>query len=268
MMTMRFTKISSPSSPLLSPTPLLFSSHLHSHTNPLYRITRPMTFASIAINFAATTTLLGDNRAVHRQTGLKDHQSINYLVRRAADAFTMETFPQWVRRKGLPDKESHRLPLVEDGLRVWAIFSNFTQRLVDIYFGKERTTKELLKSNATKEHWSQIKQYWLNVNRRYHDPEGHLGLRLNHDSDSSPSASEQVFYRDKPEEEKVQFDGPDRIKDGRKNKNYRDYGMKELKGSKHLALYLAHSLFGVTAWHEVLGNAAEYTNYRGTDTRM
>ena len=31
---------------------------------------------------------------------------------------------------------------------------------------------------------------------------------------------------------------------------------------------LTHALFTVSAWHEVLGNANEYTDFRGADTRI
>ena len=234
------------------------------------RFLRPLTFRSITINDAAINTLLAEYGSVQRQTSLYEIGSLRIAIRRAADAYRFLSFPDWVETKKLAAAETDALPLVEDGRRLWNIYETFVTKLVDTFVPSDA-------SDWAPEDKGAIDRFFKAINAKYHDPDGVMGRRRATLLDTGKK--DWRFYRD--------------YNLGDHPKGY--FGIPELttaaaaaaagaggagaggsggdkahhRGNKqNITRVLTHALFTVSAWHEVLGNANEYTDFRGADTRI
>ena len=102
-------------------------------THPLRRFLRPFCFRSAKINDMAAQALLPECGFVHRAISL-DYQGLCTLLGRGLGSWRYLPFPAFVASKGLPPDVERSLPMVEDGLELWAVLSKFTAAFVDVFY--------------------------------------------------------------------------------------------------------------------------------------
>eukprot|EP00947_MAST-08B_sp_MAST-8B-sp1_P004011 g4011.t1 len=105
--------------------------------HPLRQFLRPFSYAAIMINWAATTTLEGEKKAVHRRSGLTAEALDRILVehpQHPVTGFKYGTFEDWVKKKQLTDADAADLPLVEDGRKLEKVIKDYVTAFVDMFW--------------------------------------------------------------------------------------------------------------------------------------
>jgi hypothetical protein len=100
--------------------------------HPIYRLMRPFTIKSVAINEHAIHSILGDSGILLHGSALT-YGSLKRLYRSANDGYKHIPLPQLLTSRGLAS-EAANVPYVEEGLRVWKIISDFVTHYVELYY--------------------------------------------------------------------------------------------------------------------------------------
>ncbi|KAF0713354.1 hypothetical protein As57867_004376, partial [Aphanomyces stellatus] len=98
--------------------------------HPLRRLLKPFTFRAVAINRAASRSLMWSKAYMHRALALTE-AGLTQMWQYAADSFKFEPFPETVARQRV---DTFPLPFHEDGSSYWTIVRGFVGDYVNLYY--------------------------------------------------------------------------------------------------------------------------------------
>jgi hypothetical protein len=123
-------------------------------THPLRIFITPYLFGSISINKSAIVNLVSERGAVVRIGSIELDQT-GFLIEALADQYRYETFPQMLSAKGeFPPGMLDSMPMVEDGLKLWAVIQNHVRSYVGLYYDSEKRVTE---DPDVREFWAKAK---------------------------------------------------------------------------------------------------------------
>lgn len=103
--------------------------------HPIYRLFRPFTIKTVAINEHAAHSILGDSGILLHGSALT-YGSLKRLYRNAHDTYEHLPLPDLMAKRGLVGG-TEDLPYVEEGLRFWKIIADFVNRYVGLYYADD-----------------------------------------------------------------------------------------------------------------------------------
>ncbi|KAF0699130.1 Aste57867_10286 [Aphanomyces stellatus] len=98
--------------------------------HPLRRLLKPFTFRAVAINRAASRSLMWSKAYLHRSLALTE-AGLAQMWRYATESFKFEPFPDTIARQGV---DTLPLPFHQDGLDYWNIVRIFVNDYVNLYY--------------------------------------------------------------------------------------------------------------------------------------
>ncbi|KAF0696552.1 hypothetical protein As57867_012652, partial [Aphanomyces stellatus] len=98
--------------------------------HPLRRLLKPFTFRAVAINRAASRSLMWSKAYMHRALALTE-KGLAQTWQYATDNFKFEPFPDMIARQNI---DTFPLPFHEDGLDYWNLVRGFVGDYVNLYY--------------------------------------------------------------------------------------------------------------------------------------
>lgn len=102
--------------------------------HPLRRLIKPFTFRSAYINYSAGLNLFSPGGFLHRAFALSEEGMAQTWKFGWEQVFRYEPFPEMVKRMKI---DTMTIPLEEDGVELWAIFHEFVEEYVYLYYPEE-----------------------------------------------------------------------------------------------------------------------------------
>ena len=108
--------------------------------HPVRRLLKLFTFRTPTINLISKYTLMAENMLLHRASAFTLKGVLDAFEDAAAN-FKYRPFPEEMAGKKLP--QGMKLPLAEDGVEVWAKYTDFFAEYVDVFYaGDEEVQKD------------------------------------------------------------------------------------------------------------------------------
>ena len=104
-----------------------------SDTHPVRHLTKPFSYNTIGINFAATKALEPENGQLHRTSGLT-YKGVQTAFKLGFQIWKYQSFPDWIATLG---QNSTDTPMAEDGIPLWNIYREMVHEALSNYYGDD-----------------------------------------------------------------------------------------------------------------------------------